>query len=326
MTLDELKARELVQRRELMAKKKEELLKKQAAARATNSSSTSTATTSVSAAATPKVLRENYISNAVNFLKHTKVQQSPLGKRIAFLEHKGLNQDEITEALKRAGVTSTDIQQAAQTSGVSTIAANVVSNPQLQQSQQQSQPQLPARPVQYVVQQAPAPVHRGWGSIILGSVVAMAAGAVMTYLGTSWWNKRREEEDDKDQRISDLTQTVSALTQSQTELFRQLGSFTSDVKQLTSSQNSKIRKDRDDSVVTSLRSEVSTLRAMLTDSQTAIKVEDTENNTIPEGDVSLPSWQLEDLKEEEKEEEKEEKEEEKEEEEEEEEELERKSE
>jgi len=59
-----------------------------------------------------KVLRKDQIENAVRFLSHPKVKDSPLGKRIAFLEHKGLNDDEISEALKRANVSAEDIKAA----------------------------------------------------------------------------------------------------------------------------------------------------------------------------------------------------------------------
>jgi len=52
------------------------------------------------------------VENAVRFLNHPKVQSSPLGKRMAFLEHKGLNDAEITLALKRANITPDDIKRA----------------------------------------------------------------------------------------------------------------------------------------------------------------------------------------------------------------------
>jgi len=41
----------------------------------------------------------------VRFLNHPEVQSSPLGKRMAFLKHKGLNDAEIALALKHANIT-----------------------------------------------------------------------------------------------------------------------------------------------------------------------------------------------------------------------------
>ncbi|KAJ3048316.1 peroxisomal membrane protein pex14 [Rhizophlyctis rosea] len=46
--------------------------------------------------------REDIIQNAVRFLKDPNVQKSPLAKRVAFLETKGLTADEIEQALSRA--------------------------------------------------------------------------------------------------------------------------------------------------------------------------------------------------------------------------------
>ena len=46
-------------------------------------------------------IREDLVSSAQTFLSNAKVQASPLAKRLAFLESKGLTQEEITEVLNR---------------------------------------------------------------------------------------------------------------------------------------------------------------------------------------------------------------------------------
>lgn len=46
-------------------------------------------------------IREDLVSSAYTFLSDPKVQGSPLAKRLAFLESKGLTQEEITEVLNR---------------------------------------------------------------------------------------------------------------------------------------------------------------------------------------------------------------------------------
>ncbi|KAJ3043717.1 peroxisomal membrane protein pex14 [Rhizophlyctis rosea] len=46
-------------------------------------------------------VRTDVIDNAVRFLKDPKVQQSPLAKRVAFLESKGLSAEEIEQALAK---------------------------------------------------------------------------------------------------------------------------------------------------------------------------------------------------------------------------------
>lgn len=53
-------------------------------------------------------IREDVVSSAVKFLQDPKVQSSPLARRIAFLESKGLTSEEIEAAMQRAsGGTST---------------------------------------------------------------------------------------------------------------------------------------------------------------------------------------------------------------------------
>ena len=46
-------------------------------------------------------IREDLVSSAVTFLSDPKVHSSPFAKRLAFLESKGLTEEEITEVLNR---------------------------------------------------------------------------------------------------------------------------------------------------------------------------------------------------------------------------------
>jgi hypothetical protein len=55
------------------------------------------------AAEKPVELREDVLKSAVSFLTSPNVQSADKGKKIAFLQKKGLNQAEIDEAFKRAG-------------------------------------------------------------------------------------------------------------------------------------------------------------------------------------------------------------------------------
>ncbi|CAI2163643.1 12432_t:CDS:2 [Funneliformis geosporum] len=47
------------------------------------------------------IIRQELVQSAVNFLKDPQVKNSPLQKRVAFLESKGLSSEEIEEALKK---------------------------------------------------------------------------------------------------------------------------------------------------------------------------------------------------------------------------------
>lgn len=66
---------------------------------------TTTTTTAVTEPQTAIVspLREDLIKSAVSFLSSANVRSADKGKKVAFLQKKGLNQAEIDEAFKRAG-------------------------------------------------------------------------------------------------------------------------------------------------------------------------------------------------------------------------------
>ena len=49
-------------------------------------------------------MREEQIRNAVTFLQHPKVRDSPVVYRRSFLEKKGLTKEEIDEAFRRVPV------------------------------------------------------------------------------------------------------------------------------------------------------------------------------------------------------------------------------
>ncbi|ORX45435.1 hypothetical protein BCR36DRAFT_333314 [Piromyces finnis] len=109
-------------------------------------------------------LRENLVSSATSFLKDPKVQKAPLAKRVAFLESKGLTQEEIKEALSRAD------GNGAQSNAV--VAAG-------------GAPQLPSNPYMQIVQ--PPPKYLGWkdyfiGTAIIGGVSYALYKALKKYL------------------------------------------------------------------------------------------------------------------------------------------------
>ena len=64
---------------------------------------TSQAPAPTEAAEKPAELREDVLKSAVSFLTSPNVKSADKGKKIAFLQKKGLNQAEIDEAFKRAG-------------------------------------------------------------------------------------------------------------------------------------------------------------------------------------------------------------------------------
>ena len=61
--------------------------------------------------------RQELVQSAINFLKDPQVQNSPLQKRVAFLEAKGLSSDEIEEALRQVKGGPSNVAPPAQGAG-----------------------------------------------------------------------------------------------------------------------------------------------------------------------------------------------------------------
>ncbi|KAG7194752.1 peroxisomal membrane protein pex14 [Scheffersomyces spartinae] len=78
-------------------------------------------------------MNEELINSAVSFLKDGSVAGSPLNKKVEFLESKGLNQQEIEEALKRAndGYSSVGSSSSSSSSSSTTSSAPMASGPPL---------------------------------------------------------------------------------------------------------------------------------------------------------------------------------------------------
>jgi hypothetical protein len=106
-------------------------------------------------------LRENLVSNAMTFLSSPSVQSAPLVRKVAYLETKGLTNEEITEALRRVGSPSTLPAPLS-----STIAA--------------AAPPVPPR-VEYIVAPAPPPQSSTFRTV--ATSIAMTLAAIG---GTGW--------------------------------------------------------------------------------------------------------------------------------------------
>ncbi|KAJ3148473.1 peroxisomal membrane protein pex14 [Geranomyces variabilis] len=104
-------------------------------------------------------VREDIVASAVRFLSDPKVQESPLAKRVAFLETKGLSADEIEEAMSR-------------TNGGIAVAAPTVSQGVAPGLAQYAPQQYPA----YAPPPPPPRAPYTWKDYTLGAVGAVGAG------------------------------------------------------------------------------------------------------------------------------------------------------
>lgn len=77
-----------------------------------------------------EVSKQNLIDTAVKFLQNSKVRNSPLSQKIAFLKSKGLTPNEIDEAITRSGVPENQLTLSAHSSnGSSTVRSNITHHP-----------------------------------------------------------------------------------------------------------------------------------------------------------------------------------------------------
>lgn len=105
-------------------------------------------------------MNEELINSAVSFLKDPQVGGSPLTKKVEFLESKGLNQEEIEEALKRANDNSTTTSSSS-SSVASSNLSNTTSSPSYQ-SQQQQQQVYSQPPIDYYNVVPPPVPEKSW--------------------------------------------------------------------------------------------------------------------------------------------------------------------
>lgn len=161
--------------------KKEELLKKQAEARQKSAEEKENNPNSQDEEKEeiPSVpLREDMVSNAVKFLSHENVKKTPLVRRVAFLEQKGLTNEEITEALRRIGGGETN-----------PIKNNTNNLPN--QNQQQNLPPVPQR-IQYV-QPPPPPPPSTFKTVATSIVLTLSAVGGAAWLYNSFIRKQMEK-------------------------------------------------------------------------------------------------------------------------------------
>lgn len=103
-------------------------------------------------------IREDILASAVKFLQDPNVQTSSLGKKVAFLESKGLTSQEIEEAMSRANGTSSP-------AAASSAGPVVPAGPQ-------GQVMMPYPNGQVMMAPPPLPAKYDWKDMFIAAVVA----------------------------------------------------------------------------------------------------------------------------------------------------------
>eukprot|EP00301_Raphidiophrys_heterophryoidea_P024086 c7704_g1_i1.p1 GENE.c7704_g1_i1~~c7704_g1_i1.p1 ORF type:complete len:432 (-),score=109.16 c7704_g1_i1:724-1983(-) len=124
----------------------------------------------------PPTTNERNVQNAVTFLTHPEAKNAPLPRKIDFLKHKGLNQQEIDEALRRAGI-------------------NTVTNAPVPTTNQGA----------IVTRRS---TYSWWeiSALLLSFVTAI--GALFKFYVLPWFEQRKQEEEARIKRLEDLATTT----------------------------------------------------------------------------------------------------------------------
>ncbi|KAF9154120.1 peroxisomal membrane protein pex14 [Linnemannia schmuckeri] len=170
--------------------------------------------------------REDILASAVKFLQDPKVQASSLGKKVAFLESKGLTSEEIEEAMQRANGTA----PAAAPSAVST--ALVPGQPQQQMMPYPGQQVMMAPP--------PLPPKYDWKDMFIAAVVAGGFSYGMWQVAKKvvgpklQWPSQEDLEMDKkklDEQFDEIEKSLAEVKDSTTTVAKNVEDQTAHVKE-----------------------------------------------------------------------------------------------
>ncbi|KAG0167937.1 hypothetical protein DFQ28_002880 [Apophysomyces sp. BC1034] len=133
------------------------------------------ATTSAPTTPEQPPLREDLLKSAVSFLSSPNVRSADSAKKIAFLKNKGLNQQEIDEAFKRVGETTTveGTTQAAATAPTTTATTTALPEAPLIPARPAVHASTPPQIVYYPIVPPSMPVER-----VLATAIIFGLGAV----------------------------------------------------------------------------------------------------------------------------------------------------
>ncbi|XP_024544987.1 peroxisomal membrane protein PEX14-like [Selaginella moellendorffii] len=216
----------------------------------------------------PQSVREDQVQNAVNFLSHPKVKNSPVVYRRSFLERKGLTREEIDEAFRRVpdppSTTSAAPVPAAPTAGPVTAVA------------------LPAQTAAVAV--VPRKGAR-WTQVVLAIGVLSAAGAgaavvTKTYLFPrmkAWLRRIVLDEESSEQKKSRLDVEASKASAALTAATTEMAAL---VRELVSSRHEERRYF--DTVVKSMEAQTREIKLRL---DTLIQLQKKGNITSSETNV-----------------------------------------
>ncbi|BFZ23212.1 hypothetical protein BsWGS_26250 [Bradybaena similaris] len=215
--------------------------------------------------------RENLISTAIKFLQNPKVMSSPLYQKKAFLEKKGLTQQEINIAIQRSGVKETASEASPGQESVAVYQPGAFG----------SSPQVP--PGYY----APFPAASGWArardltmsTVVIASVSYAVYQLFQTYVRPRLFGKSFEE-----RRLEKLENRILEIEKSVADSLVETNKILAGIQESLNKQHTQMAISSGElRGVSDLKADIASLKGLLL----------SKNQFPPAPSTSpvLPSWQ-----------------------------------
>ncbi|KAF9417471.1 peroxisomal membrane protein pex14 [Podila epigama] len=216
--------------------------------------------------------REDILASAVKFLQDPKVQASSLGKKVAFLESKGLTSEEIEEAMARANGTAT-----ASSSSTAAVAAGPVvpAGAVPQPGQMVHYGQVPGG--QVMLAPPPLPQKYDWKDMFIAAVVAGGFGYGLWQVAKNvvgpklQWPSQEELEMDKkklDEQFEEIEKSLTGVKDSTATVAKNVEDQTAHVKESLENMTGvldgmKTNDDKREQELIGLKSDIENIKTMI---------------------------------------------------------------
>ncbi|KAF9272836.1 peroxisomal membrane protein pex14 [Mortierella alpina] len=225
-------------------------------------------------------IREDILASAVKFLQDPKVQASSLGKKVAFLESKGLTTQEIEEAMARANGTTATTATSAAGPGVPAQYTMVP-----QQGQVMMVTSLPPPPL---------PAKYEWKDLFISAVVAGGFSYGMWQIAKKvvgpklQWPSQEDLDLDKkklDEQFEEIEKSLAEVKQSTVVVAKDVEEQTAHVKESLEGMTGvldgiKTNDDKREQELAGLKSDIDNIKIMIP--KLIEKNKESQTNTLTE--------------------------------------------
>ncbi|KAF9980348.1 peroxisomal membrane protein pex14 [Modicella reniformis] len=244
-------------------------------------------------------IREDILTSAVKFLQDPKVQASALGKKVAFLESKGLTSEEIEEAMRRANGTSSTTTTAA---SATTAASGVPGAPPGSTAMVPAGQYGPYGPQQQVMMAPPPlPPKYDWKDMFIAAVVAGGFSYGLWQIAKKvvgpklQWPSQEDLELDKkklDEQFEEIEKSLTEVKDGTTTVAKNVEDQTAHVKESLEGMSGvldsmKINDDKREQELSGLKTDIENIKTMIP--QLMEKNKESQGNVLNELQAEIKS-------------------------------------